>query len=74
MNYLNLSALELARIAPLDEAARLSSLSKDTIRRKHREKLIELSERRLGMRVGDALQLGEAAARPRKTAANRPQK
>jgi hypothetical protein len=45
------------RIVPLAEASRLSSLSKDTILRNHRDKLIQLSERRLGMRVRDALML-----------------
>ena len=52
-----LSPLELRRIVSLDEAARLSGLSKATIQRCHSDKIIELSPRRLGMRIGDALSL-----------------
>jgi hypothetical protein len=56
-DFPELTAIELARIAPLDEAARLSSLSEDTIKREHSDKLVRLSPRRLGMRVRDALML-----------------
>jgi len=52
-----LSVIELQRIVPLAEAARLSSLSPDSLMRHYRDKLIQLSPRRFGMRVGDALQL-----------------
>jgi hypothetical protein len=45
------------RIVPLVEASRLSSLSIDTLRRKHRDKFVQLSERRFGMRRRDALML-----------------
>jgi hypothetical protein len=54
-----LSALELARIAPLPEAAHLSGVCKDTLKRHHRDKLVVLSPRRLGMRVRDALMLAK---------------
>ena len=54
-----LSAIELLRIVPLPEASRLSSLSDDTLKRRHKDKLIHLSNRRLGMRVKDALMLAE---------------
>jgi hypothetical protein len=54
-----LSAVELNRIIPLDEASRLSSLSKDTLRNKFREKIVHLSPRRDGMRLGHALMLGK---------------
>jgi hypothetical protein len=54
--------LELQRVVDLREAARLSSLSRDTLVRRHRDKLIQISNRRLGMRVADALMLGEATA------------
>jgi hypothetical protein len=47
------------RILTLGEASRLSSLSVDTLRRKHRNKFIQLGERRLGMRRRDALMLSE---------------
>ena len=54
-----LSRLELERIAPLSEAAHLSGLSKDTLLRRYRDKLIVLSPGKLGMRVRDALMLPE---------------
>jgi len=47
----------LKRIIPLKEAAEVSSLSEDTLRRKFPDKIIKLSTRRLGMRLGDALLL-----------------
>ena len=46
------------RIVTLAEASRLSSLSIDTLRRRHRGKFVQLSERRFGMRKRDALMLG----------------
>jgi hypothetical protein len=49
--------VELLRIVPPDEVERLSTLSWDTIKRKHSEKIVHLSERRVGMRVGHALML-----------------
>jgi hypothetical protein len=51
--------IELQRIAPLSEAARLSGLSIDSLKRHYRDKFIQLSERRFGMRVGDALMLAD---------------
>jgi hypothetical protein len=50
-----LPPLELLRIVPLAEAERLSSLSEDTLRREHGDKIKKLSPRRDGMRVIDAL-------------------
>jgi hypothetical protein len=52
-----LSTLERLRIARLDEAEHLSGLSKETIRRHHSDLIIDLSPRRQGMRVQDALTL-----------------
>jgi hypothetical protein len=52
-----LSAIELARIIPLAEAARLSSLSDDVWRREHADKLVRLSPRRVGVRLADALMI-----------------
>lgn len=49
---------ELQRIVDLKEAARLSGLSRDTLKRRHIDKIIRLSPRRVGMRVRDALMLG----------------
>jgi hypothetical protein len=41
----------------LKEASRLSGLSIDSIKRHHKDKIIELSPRRRGMRIGAALSL-----------------
>jgi hypothetical protein len=49
--------VELQRVVDLKEASRLSGLSIDTIKRRHASKIIELSPRRRGMRLGDALSL-----------------
>jgi hypothetical protein len=49
--------VELQRVVDLKEAARLSGLSIDSIKRHHREKIIDLSPRRRGMRLGVALSL-----------------
>ena len=53
-----LSALELMRIVPLSEAARLSGLSARTLQRNHSDKVIRMSPGRIGMRVRDALMIG----------------
>jgi hypothetical protein len=53
--------LELQRIASMEEASHLSGLSIDTIKRRHSHKIIQLSPRRRGMRVRDALMLKEEA-------------
>jgi hypothetical protein len=53
---------ELDRIVELPEASRLSSLSVDTIKRRHADKLIKLSPRRVGIRLRDALMLSEQTA------------
>jgi hypothetical protein len=47
--------LALARIVTLREAAQLAGLSEDTLKRRHPEKIIRLSVRRVGMRVRDPL-------------------
>jgi hypothetical protein len=51
------SWIELQRVVDLKEASRLAGLSVDTIKRHHSDKIIDLSPRRRGMRVGDALML-----------------
>jgi hypothetical protein len=58
-DFPKLTAIELERILSLDEAAQLASVSSDTLKRNHRDKLVRLSPRRLGMRVRDALMLSE---------------
>jgi hypothetical protein len=54
--------LLLKRIVPLKQASELSSLSEDTLRRRYPDKIVRLSERRQGMRLGDALLLDPATA------------
>jgi hypothetical protein len=49
--------IEMERIVPLKEAARLAGCSPDTLKRNHRNKIVQISDRRIGMRVRDALQL-----------------
>jgi hypothetical protein len=51
--------IELQRIISLSEAAQLSGISIDTIKRRHADKIIELSPRRRGMRMRNALMLSE---------------
>jgi hypothetical protein len=61
-NHIRLSPeRELDRIVSLEQAASLCSLSADTIKRRHADKLVKLSPRRVGIRVRDALMLAEAA-------------
>jgi hypothetical protein len=50
-------SVDLLRIVGPEEAERLSSLSWDTIERNHRDKIIHLSKRRVGMRAGHALMI-----------------
>lgn len=56
------SWLELHRIVSLQEASRLSGMSPDTLKRRYAAKIIQLSPRRLGMRVRDALRLEDSPA------------
>jgi hypothetical protein len=51
------SWLELQRIVTLAEGARLAGVSLDTLKRRHGDKIIKLSPRRRGIRIGDALHL-----------------
>jgi hypothetical protein len=51
--------IELERILPLKEASIVSGLSQDSLKRHHAQKIIRLGPRRLGMRVRDALMLGD---------------
>jgi hypothetical protein len=48
---------ELDRIITLQAAERASSLSVDSWKRHHRDKLVRLSPRRYGVRLRDALML-----------------
>jgi hypothetical protein len=47
--------LELERVLPMSEVEEITSLSIDSINRHHKEKVVELSPRRRGMKLKDAL-------------------
>jgi hypothetical protein len=49
--------VEWLRIADAGEVEHLSSADWDTIKRNHPDKIVHVSARRLGMRVGHALML-----------------
>jgi hypothetical protein len=51
--------VEMLRVAERKECEELSSLSWDTLRRKYPDKVVRLSERRVGMRIGHVLMLGQ---------------
>ena len=51
--------LELEQIISLQRAEKVSGLSADSWKRHHADKIIELSPRRLGVRLRDALMLGK---------------
>lgn len=54
--------LELKRLVPLSKASEISTLSTDTLRRRHADKIVNLSPRRQAMRLGDALMLNNKTA------------
>jgi hypothetical protein len=47
--------LDLERVLPLPEVEKITSLSSDSLTRHHRDKIIELSPRRIGMKLKHAL-------------------
>jgi hypothetical protein len=49
--------VELERVIPLPEAARLLSVSVDTLKRRYAHLIINLSPRRRGMRLKHALRI-----------------
>ena len=51
--------IELQRIVDMKEAERLSGLSHDTLQRRYPDRIVRLSERRVGMRLRHALLLGD---------------
>jgi hypothetical protein len=57
-NELLTRPVELLRIAPPPECEKLSSADWDTLKRNHADKVVKISRRREGMRVGHALMLG----------------
>ncbi len=53
---------EKNRILPLQQVSELTNLSKDTLKRRHSAFILKLSPRRLGMRYGDVLKIGQPTA------------
>jgi hypothetical protein len=51
--------IELRKILPLEQAAEITNLSPDTLKRRHAALILKLSPRRLGMRLSDVLSIGE---------------
>ena len=47
--------LELERVLSMPEVEEITSLSVDSLNRHHKEKIVELSPRRRGMKLRDAL-------------------
>ncbi len=58
------SSLELDRIISLPEAEKVSSLSVNSWKRHHADKVVKLSPRRLGVRLRDALMIAKAPEQP----------
>ena len=52
--------LELERVISLAEVAELAGVSEDTIRRHHPHLIRRLSPRRVGVKLRDALAIGES--------------
>jgi hypothetical protein len=52
-----LSALERMRIIPVPQAAQMNNLSTDTFRRQFSHLILKLSNKRIGVRLGPALDL-----------------
>jgi hypothetical protein len=50
-------SLEMARIAPPPAAEKLAGCDWDTLKRNYPDKVVKISKRREGMRVGHALRL-----------------
>ncbi len=50
--------LELERKITLKQVSEITTLSEDTLRREHSDKILKLSPKRRGMKLRDALALG----------------
>lgn len=51
------SWIQLESIRPLDEVEKITTLSRDTLKRVYPEYIVRISERRLGMKFKHALQI-----------------
>jgi hypothetical protein len=56
----DVSAIELLRIVPMEEAMHLSGMTAEDLQRRFPDKIIEIGENGLGMRAMDALLLTPA--------------
>lgn len=54
--------IELQRVIPLRQAGEIAGISADTIRRRYPSIIVKLSPRRIGVRLCDALRIGQPAA------------
>jgi crossover junction endodeoxyribonuclease RuvC len=63
-----LSAVELAAFVTL-RASEITTLHPDTLRRKYPDKVVQLSERRQGMRLGHVLEISQAKKAPAQVSA-----
>jgi hypothetical protein len=50
--------IELQRVIPLRQAGEVAGISADTIKRRYPEIIVRLSPRRVGVRLRDALAIG----------------
>jgi hypothetical protein len=62
--HFDVDLIEQRRIIPLSEVARLTSLSVDSLKRNHSDKIRQLGPRRIGMSLADALNIGARAPNP----------
>jgi hypothetical protein len=58
-----LTALELKRIAPPSECEDFLGTSWTTLKKRYPELIVEISERRKGIRIGDLIRIGEKKAK-----------
>jgi hypothetical protein len=56
-----LTAAELNAFVAIARAAEITTLHKDTLKRNYPDKVVQLSKRRLGMRLGDALMIARGS-------------
>jgi hypothetical protein len=56
----DLTELELRRVLLLSEVTAFTTLSADSLKRNHSDKILRLGPRRLGMRLADVLAIGDA--------------
>jgi len=57
-----LTALDLERVVPLPEVVKLTSLSDDTLERRYGHLIVQLSPRRRGMKLRNALAITNGTA------------